>query len=51
MLDKWHSLSPIIRFGSYAALLLMQYFIARKIRERKVGRHLTYLKELVKEMQ
>jgi hypothetical protein len=51
MLDKWHSLSPAIRFGTYAALLLLQYFVSRKVMERKFGAHLTYLKQVVKEMQ
>ena len=51
MLDKWHSLPPLTRFGAYAAFLILQYFLNKKIRERKVGRHLTYLKQLVKEME
>src|SRR5258706_3695349 len=51
MLDKWHSLSPFIRFGSYAALLMTQYFLSAKIIRRKFGRHLNYLKDLVQEMQ
>lgn len=51
MLDKWHSLSPAIRLGTYASLLLLQYFVSRKFMERKFGAHLRYLKELVKEMQ
>jgi len=51
MLDKWHSLPVAVRFGAYAGLLLLQYFMNKKIKQRKVGRHLTYLKELVKEMQ
>lgn len=51
MLDKWHALSPGIRFGSYAALLLLQYFLNKRIREHKVGRHLAYLRTLVDEMQ
>jgi hypothetical protein len=51
MLDKWHSLSPFIRFGAYAALLVLQYFLNRRVKQRKVGRHLAYLKELAKEMQ
>ena len=49
MLDKWHSLSLII--STYTVLLLLQYFLNKRIRERKVGRHITYLKELVKEIQ
>ena len=51
MLDKWHSLSPAIRFGAYAALLLIQYFVGRKIIYRKFGTHLNYLKELIREME
>jgi hypothetical protein len=51
MLDKWHSLSPFIRFGAYAALLILQYFLSRIISERKFGGHIKYLKELMKEMQ
>jgi hypothetical protein len=50
MLDKWHSLSPVIRFGSYAALLLFQYFVGTKIIYRKFGSHLAYLKNMVHEM-
>src|SRR3954469_3399083 len=51
MLDKWHSLSPLLRFGSYAALFLFQYFVGRRIIYRKFGSHVEYLKELVKEME
>jgi hypothetical protein len=51
MLEKWHSLSPLIRFGTYAGFILLQFFMNKKIRQRKVGRHLTYLKTLVHEMQ
>jgi len=51
MLDKWHSLSPFFRFGCYIALLLIQYFVGRRIIYRKFGSHVAYLKELVKEME
>lgn len=51
MLDKWHSLSPLIRFSTYAGLLLVQYITIRPILERKFGQHLNYLKSLVKEME
>lgn len=51
MLDKWHSLSPIIRFSAYAALLLFQYFVGRKIIYRKFGSHLSYLKGIIHEME
>ncbi|TMI93776.1 MAG: hypothetical protein E6H08_09985 [Bacteroidetes bacterium] len=51
MLDKWHSLSPFIRFGAYAAFLILQYFLSRIVSDRKFGGHIKYLKELMKEMQ
>src|ERR1044072_5971186 len=51
MLDKWHALSPLIRFGAYAALLLIQYFAGRIIIYRKFGSHLKYLKELIRDME
>ena len=51
ILDKWHSLSPLIRFSAYAGLLLLQYFTIRPVLHRKFGQHLNYLKSLVKEMQ
>jgi hypothetical protein len=51
MLDKWHSLSPFIRFALYAALAAVQYFTNRRLSYHKVGRHLAYLKGLVSEMR
>lgn len=51
MLQHWHGLSPLIRFSGYAALFAMQYFLTPRIRERKLGRHLRYLKTLVKDME
>jgi len=51
MLDKWHSLSPFIRFTVYAMFLALQYFTSRSVLNRKFGRHLTYLKSLVMEME
>lgn len=51
MLDKWHSLSPLIRFGSYAAFLVLQYFLSRAVSEWKFGNHIKYLKALLNEMQ
>jgi hypothetical protein len=51
MLDKWHSLSPLIRFGTYAAFLVLQYFLSRIVSERKFGGHIKYLKALMNEMQ
>ena len=51
MLDKWHSLSPVIRFGTYAGFLILQYFLSRAVSERKFGSHIRYLKSLMNEMQ
>jgi len=51
MLNTWHNLSPLIRFGAYGLLLLLQYVASRSINERKFGAHLRHLKELVKEMR
>lgn len=51
MLDKWHSLPVLVRLGAYAALLALQHFLNKAIRQRKVGRHLDYLKALLTRMQ
>jgi hypothetical protein len=51
MLELWHSLAPIYRFGTYAALLLAQHFVGRKVCQRRFGGHLNYLKELVRDME
>ena len=51
MLDKWHSLPFLIRFGSYTLLLVLQYFASRKVCDRKFGSHLRYLRGLVSEME
>jgi hypothetical protein len=51
MLNTWHSLSPFIRFGAYAALFLFQYHVSRTVSQRKFGQHIAHLKELVKQMQ
>jgi hypothetical protein len=51
MLDKWHSLNPIIRYSVYALFLILQYFLSKSISQKKYGKHLSYLKELVEEMQ
>ena len=51
MLEKWHAVNPVIRYSTYASLLLLQYFFSRRILERKFGSHLKYLKKLVKEME
>jgi hypothetical protein len=47
----WHSFPFAVRFGAYTALFLLQYFMNRRLKERRIGRHLDYLKKLVSEMQ
>ena len=51
MLDTWNSLSPLIRFSSYAAYLVFQYYISRSVTRRKFGKHLDHLKHLLKEVK
>ena len=51
MLDKWNSLSPLIRMGTYAAFFVLQYFLSKMVSERKFGGHINYLKSLMKEMR
>lgn len=51
MLDKWHSVSPAIRYVCYATFLVFQYFAGTWVNKRRYGRHLEYLKELTNEMQ
>jgi hypothetical protein len=50
MLDKWHELSPVTRFGCYAGFFLLQYLVSDRVNERRFGSHIKYLKELVNEM-
>lgn len=51
MLQHWHELPVYIRVAAYVSLLTLQYFLVPRIRERKLGRHLTHLKSLVKDME
>lgn len=51
MLDKWHSLPAVARFGTYLAFFILQYFLSRYVNERKYGTHLKYLKQLVNDLQ
>ena len=51
MLDTWNTLSPLIRFSSYAAYLVFQYYISRSVTRRKFGKHLDHLKSLLKEVK
>jgi hypothetical protein len=51
MLDKWHSLPVLVRISAYAGLVLLQFVLNRRLKDRKVGRHLRYMKELIRQMQ
>ena len=51
MLNTWHGLNPLIRFGVYAGFFVMQHFMTKKISHRQFGKHLEYLRGLVREMQ
>jgi len=51
MLDKWHSLSPLIRFSSYGAFFIFQYFIGNAVKKNRFGKHLDYLKNLLNELK
>jgi len=51
MLDKWHALPVAVRYATYAGSLILQYFLSRRVNERKYGTHLTYLKKLANEVQ
>lgn len=50
MLELWHSFSPVIRIMTYVVLLILQYFINRRISQRNLGVHLAHLKKLMNEM-
>jgi hypothetical protein len=50
-LNLWHSASPYIRFSAYAFLLILQYFMSRRVTQKKIGDHINYLKNLIKEME
>jgi uncharacterized integral membrane protein len=51
MLDTWHNLSPLIRFSSYAAYLVFQYFLSRAVTQKKFGKHLDHIKSLLAEVK
>ena len=51
MLNRWHSLSPFVRFPAYAVYIVFQYFLSRAITQKKFGQHLDRLKLLLKEVR
>lgn len=50
MLDKWHSLPLIARYGTYIGLFLFQYFLSPRLLQYKFGRHLESLKQMAGEL-
>ena len=50
IVDRWHTVHPLFRIGTYVILFTAQYFLSRKVTARKYGQHLLHLKELVKQM-
>lgn len=51
MLDLWHKLPFLVRISAYGGLFLLQYVLNKRLKERRVGRHLTHLKEVIGQMQ
>jgi hypothetical protein len=51
MLNAWHSLPVVVRYGAYAALLVTQYFASRRVCEHKYGQHIAYLKDMLADMK
>ena len=47
MLDKWHSVPPVIRFSAYIIYFLLVYVVSRRVKQRKFGQHVEHLKELL----
>ena len=50
MLNTWHGLNPFIRIGIYAAFFVLLHFMTKRISDKQFGKHLVYLKGLVKDM-
>jgi len=51
MLDKWHSVPPLIRFSFYAVYFALVYFVSRRVKQKKFGQYVDRLKELVNTMK
>ncbi len=51
MLSTWHALPGVVRFSTYAAYLLFQHYLSRAITQKKFGKHLDHLKNLLKELR
>ena len=47
MLQKWHSVAPLIRVAAYAALLLFQYYAGRMLARKRYGQYLERLQNIL----
>ncbi len=47
----YHAVSPVIRFSAYAVYLLFVYFLSRSVKQKKFGRHLAHLKEVLNDLR
>jgi magnesium-transporting ATPase (P-type) len=47
MLVKWHAVHPLIRVAVYIAFIIFQYFVGKKLAEKRYGRHLQRLQSLI----
>lgn len=51
MIDKWRAIHPVARLGIYAAFFVFQYFASGWIAQRKFGRHLDRMEQLLKQAE
>ena len=51
MIDKWGALHPAARIGIYATFFVLQHFASSWIAQRKFGRHLDRMEELLKQAE
>ena len=50
MLDLWHSFPLLARISVYVTFMVLQNYFNKRISQRNMGVHLTYLKNLIKEL-
>ena len=51
MLEKWRALHPVGRLGIFAAVFVCQHFVSRWIAQRKFGRHLDRMEQLLSQTE
>lgn len=47
MVVKWHAVNPIVRIAAYAGFLVFQYFLGKRLAEKRYGQHIDRLKQLL----